>query len=474
MKVCTVLGCIMFGKERSEDELLEIRYRLRRMLYRGADRGRDSFGVVGVRKNGELDILKAKGIPKLSPFKIPVRTDTALVIANNRAEPTTEYSQRKDNDHIQPFVGRTIVVSHNGTISNDKELEARLNLQRTSKIDSAILPPLLEKIWNGSAEHLAKILRDEVVGSFALAVADTRQPNTLYLAVNYKPMFLQYKEKLRALYFASMDYYFDDFGKPLWKSSPVRQLSPYTLLRIDTKMADREISLWKSRHSVSKARKRVLAVCSAGLDSTVAATILKVHGYKIDILHFRYRHRAERKESESIHKIAKTLGCRLIELDLDFFENTVRSSSLINRRLSVRKDGMSGAELAHEWVPARNLVFLSLATAYAEEKGYDYISIGVNLEEAGAYSDNEMIFVRKFNEVLPFSTNLQKRIEVLMPVGNLVKHEIVKLGIKVHAPLDLTWSCYEGGQKHCGKCGPCFMRKTAFKIAGIVDPVEYE
>lgn len=472
--MCTVLGCIMFETERTEDDCLEIRSTLSRMLCRGTERGRDSFGVVCIGADGRLDTLKAAGTPDLNSIRIPVHTDTTLVIANNRAEPTTEHSRRKNNDHIQPFVGRTVIVSHNGTISNDRELETRLNLRRSSKIDSAILPPLLERVWNGKAEALAKILRDQVIGSFALAVADAKQPTVLYLAVNYKPMFLQYKEKLRTLFFASMDYYFDDFGKPIWESSPVRQLSPYTLFRVDTKMVGQEISLWKSSRATREGRGRVLAICSSGLDSTVAATLLKTQGYRVDILHFRYRHRAERRESESIRKISKALGCKLIEIDLDFFENTVRSSSLINRRLNIKKDGTSGAEFAHEWVPARNLVFLSLATAYAEEKGYDYLSIGVNLEEAGAYSDNEMIFVRKFNEILPFSTNLQKRIEVLMPVGNLVKHEIVKLGVRIRAPLDMTWSCYEGGRKHCGKCGPCYMRKTAFKMADMVDPVEYE
>nr|MCG2909665.1 7-cyano-7-deazaguanine synthase [Stygiolobus sp.] len=64
--------------------------------------------------------------------------------------------------------------------------------------------------------------------------------------------------------------------------------------------------------------------------------------------------------------------------------------------------------------------------------------------------------------------------EVLMPVGNLVKHEIVKLGVEIGAPLHLTWSCYEGGEKHCGMCGPCYMRKMAFRINGLEDPVEYE
>jgi len=101
------------------------------------------------------------------------------------------------------------------------------------------------------------------------------------------------------------------------------------------------------------------------------------------------------------------------------------------------------------------------------------VVLGNNLEEAGAFSDNEMMFVRKLNELLPYATNLQKRVQVLMPVGHLMKHEIVRLGLRLGAPLDVTWSCYYGGEKHCGRCGPCYMRKKAFDIVGVKDPVEY-
>src|SRR5690606_35279475 len=134
-------------------------------------------------------------------------------------------------------------------------------------------------------------------------------------------------------------------------------------------------------------------------------------------------------------------------------------------------EGAAGAEYAHEWVPARNLVMLSLATAVAESAGFPYIVLGNNLEEAGAYPDNEMQFINKLNEVLPYATNLHHYVEILMPVGNLMKHEIVRTGLELDAPMDLTWSCYEGGTVHCGTCGPWFMRKKAFEMNGQTDHV---
>jgi 7-cyano-7-deazaguanine synthase len=151
-----------------------------------------------------------------------------------------------------------------------------------------------------------------------------------------------------------------------------------------------------------------------------------------------------------------------------------KSDSPLLRDDSNIAGGEEGAEFAHEWVPARNIVMLSIATAYAEAKGFDYIVLGNNLEEAGAYPDNEPEFINRFNDLLPFAVGDGKRVRVVMPVGNLMKHEIVDLGHRLGAPLDLTWSCYRAGDKHCGTCGPCFMRRTAFEINNLEEVIEYE
>ncbi|MEM3516084.1 MAG: 7-cyano-7-deazaguanine synthase, partial [Saccharolobus sp.] len=198
-------------------------------------------------------------------------------------------------------------------------------------------------------------------------------------------------------------------------------------------------------------------------------------GNDVVLLHFNYRHKAEEREREAVRKIAEYLQVPLIEIDTDLFK-MIGHSTLIKGGGDIVKDrsGEEGAEFAHEWVPARNLIFLSVAIAIAESNGFDAVASGINLEEAGAYPDNEMEFIRLLNKLSPYATGPNKKVEVLMPVGNLVKHEIVKLGYEIGAPLHLTWSCYEGGQKHCGKCGPCYMRKMAYKINGLKDPIAYE
>jgi 7-cyano-7-deazaguanine synthase len=135
------------------------------------------------------------------------------------------------------------------------------------------------------------------------------------------------------------------------------------------------------------------------------------------------------------------------------------------------RDGEAGAEYAHDWVSARNLVMLSLMTAWAETNKFGYIALGNNLEEAGAYPDNEEEFGNRFNAILPFATQNGVKIELLQPLSTYMKHEIVKLGLELGVPYHLTWSCYGDGRKPCNECGPCYMRRVAFERNGTVDPL---
>ena len=468
---CSISGCVIFHKSRSQEEIERIERRLRQIVVMAEDRGRDSYGIVAFQNDGKY--IEAKEIGKASESLAKksrfINSKTSVVIVNNRAEPTTEYVRDKIAEDIQPF-GNSVFVSHNGIIANDFDLEKQFKLTRKTKIDSAILPPFLEKIWDSSLDGLQKILRDTIIGSFALAIVRKDQPNTLYLACNYKPIFLEYDAELDVLYFTSLESYLHQDAGKIWDANPTRQLKPYSIARITTSKQFDEKSLF-----VDSKRNKALVVASAGLDSTTAAKSMIDKGYEVTLLHFKYRHRAEAREQESIRRIAEHLKCELMFVDTTLFKDVIGHSRLTETwsEIEKKRDGEAGAEFAHEWVPARNLIFLSIATGIAEAHGYDVIVPGTNLEESGAYPDNEMIFINKLNEVLPYATNLQRRVSIEMPVGNLMKHEIVKLGRQIGAPLHLTWSCYEGGEAHCGKCGPCYMRRKAFEINGLKDVVNY-
>jgi len=165
------------------------------------------------------------------------------------------------------------------------------------------------------------------------------------------------------------------------------------------------------------------------------------------------------------------LGAQLVTLHIDY-SKFAGTSPLLND--SVIATGEAGAEFAHEWVPARNLLMIAHAVAYAEANGYTYIALGNNLEESGAYPDNEEEFTKLLNDSLAYAVHDGGHVQLMAPVGNLMKHEIVKLGLELGVPYELTWSCYKGGVKHCGNCGPCFMRKTAFERNGTTDPALHE
>ena len=177
---------------------------------------------------------------------------------------------------------------------------------------------------------------------------------------------------------------------------------------------------------------------------------------------------------EAIKKIAAYFECDFVTMSTDIFKNVIKGSSLMEDSTTSIVEGNAGAEYAHEWVPARNLIMLSLATGYAEAHGYDVIALGTNLEESGAYPDNEMIFIKKLNEVLPYAVNVDAHVSIEMPVGHLMKHEIVRLGHETGAPIDVTWSCYHNGEQHCGVCGPCIMRRKAFQMERLKDPISYQ
>ena len=213
-------------------------------------------------------------------------------------------------------------------------------------------------------------------------------------------------------------------------------------------------------------------MCSGGLDSVVSAAYAQRElGLDIHLIHFMYGSRAEGPEVKAVQAVAQALGAEITLFPLPVYRK--EDSPLLDPDSKVA-GGEEGAEFAHEWVPARNLLLLSVATAFAEARGMETIVLGNNLEEAGAYPDNEPEFIAKFNDLLPFAVGDGRRMRVIMPVGNMMKHEIVVLGAEIDAPMHLTWSCYRAGELHCGKCGPCFMRRTAFDINGLEEVIQYK
>ena len=359
-------------------------------------------------------------------------------ICNHRAIPTTEIEGAEFN---QPF-GSDYKIVHNGTISNDKELGIPENM-----IDSYILSKVLDYTTIDTLKETLK----KIKGSYAIAVL---KPNGhFYLACNYKPIFYSADNG---------DFTFSSYKKHLEGYSNIERLQPYSILdteTMETRDIDREVF------------DRAVVIASGGLDSTAVAAYAKATHKDIVLLHFQYGCIAQTRELDCIKKIASYLNCpyKVIPINMDFMNG---ASALFGDSKDIKK-GATGAEYAYEWVPARNLIMLSLAVGFAEANKYSYIYLGTNLEEGGAYPDNENQFIMDFNDCLYGAVQNGKKVQIITPVGNLMKHEIVAFGNKYNAPFQYTWSCYKDGKLSCGECGPCFMRRTAFRRNGLEDPLKY-
>lgn len=460
--MCAIIGVINpLNKPISVDILNNI-------IHASSDRGRDGFGIV----YGVYSKLQDTGIQKVfktldasDTYTGVTDTDIKYLLGNTRAEPTTEFIEHKTINDVQPYQYENTVIVHNGTIANDKDLKSKYDIICPTNIDSYVIAIEFDSIDISNIQDVKTCLTERLVGSYATLV---KKDNYIIAATNYKPLYILNHEGV--YYIASLPNYFgiDDTINSL--ASKILEIKPYTALHfnIDTGYID-TISLYKD-----VPEKKAVICASSGLDSTVAISWALNEGYEVTLLHFDYECRATVNERIAINNIAKYFKLPLYTVNADFFRKIIGGSNLYGEGVEINKNNEQGAELAIEWVPARNLIFLSIAAGFCEAKGINYLILGGNLEESGAYADNEYIFLKKFNDILPNALNLQHQVNILTPLANLMKRDIVKLGITLNAPLNLTWSCYDNGEKHCGHCGPCFMRRTAFKMLNQLEQIEYE
>lgn len=222
--------------------------------------------------------------------------------------------------------------------------------------------------------------------------------------------------------------------------------------------------------------KKAIAVLSGGLDSTVA-TCVYAKEYEIHALTFNYGQKSFERELKASKKICEKMGFTHEVIDLPWL-NKISNSSLTNDHeiptlTNEDLDDLNKCEQTANsvWVPGRNIVFSAIATSYAESIGAEIIIVGWDKEEAATFPDNSKEFLKSFNKML--SIGSPNNIEIKAPAINLNKTEIVKLGDKNNTPMELSYSCYVGDEKHCGVCESCMRRKRAFKQANIKDYSEY-
>lgn len=203
---------------------------------------------------------------------------------------------------------------------------------------------------------------------------------------------------------------------------------------------------------------RGIILLSGGLDSLVSLGLAK-EKYGISLaLTFDYGQKSAKKEIETSAKICDYYNIEHKVINLDWLKEITHTALVSDDNLP---EEISENSAKNVWVPNRNGLFLNIAGAFADGEDYDYIIIGANKEEAGTFPDNTGEFIERVNSEFEFST--QKHPKVIAPLINCDKNDIVKLALENNIPLELVYSCYAQGEKHCGKCESCQRLRNALK-----------
>ena len=220
--------------------------------------------------------------------------------------------------------------------------------------------------------------------------------------------------------------------------------------------------------------KKCVIPVSGGIDSTVILHWVASEGIEVHAVSYNYGQRHFDKEMECAVSNCSGIAKTHKVLNLDFFKDIVNTSSLINKNIDVAKtkDTLGDPQTVN-YVPNRNMMMLSICTAYAESIGATQVYHGAALVDSQAgYWDGSREFIHAINKVNDL--NRRDRVEILAPLITKSKKDIIELGVNTGVDFSTTWTCYEGRDKACGLCPACSSRIKGFIDAGIRDPLQYE
>ncbi len=202
--------------------------------------------------------------------------------------------------------------------------------------------------------------------------------------------------------------------------------------------------------------KKAVVLLSGGMDSAVTLYFAKSKGFKPHCLIFDYGQR-HKKEIDFAKKLARKTGAEyhVLKISLPW-----KNSALLDKNIEVPEKSKKG--IPATYVPARNTIFLSFGLSYAEAIKAGDIFIGANTIDFSGYPDCRPEYFQRFNQLLKRATK-KKNISIKTPLLHKNKRGIVELGKKLNVPFELTWSCYKGGKKPCGRCDACRLRHKGFE-----------
>lgn len=217
--------------------------------------------------------------------------------------------------------------------------------------------------------------------------------------------------------------------------------------------------------------EKVVAIYSGGMDSTVLLYHMRTEGHEVAALSVDYG-QTHRRELDSAKKICESMGIPHDIADLRGITHLLGGNSLTDTSIEVPEGHYTAEDMKATVVPNRNMIMLSVAIGYAITLRALYVAYGAHAGDHTIYPDCRPEFAAAVNTAAMLADWHQ--VELLRPFVRMTKAEIAKRGAELEVPFGLTWSCYKGGDVHCGRCGTCVERREAFEVAGLVDPTEYE
>ncbi|KKL78982.1 hypothetical protein LCGC14_2019370 [marine sediment metagenome] len=224
----------------------------------------------------------------------------------------------------------------------------------------------------------------------------------------------------------------------------------------------------KSRKGIKSKKEKCVLILSGGMDSTTLLYYLLDKGYDVHSISFDYG----QKHKKELMYAAKTCNCLDVPHKIVKVPDVLGGSALTSDDIDVPEGHYEADNMKITVVPNRNAIFIMLAAGYAESIKAGKVFYGVHAGDHAVYWDCRPEFYEKVNDLLKLNDIFPVKLEASFI--SMTKDDIVLAGQVLNVDYNLTWSCYKGGEKACGKCGTCVERIEAFKKVGIKDPIEYE
>lgn len=215
-----------------------------------------------------------------------------------------------------------------------------------------------------------------------------------------------------------------------------------------------------------------VVLLSGGMDSCVTAAIA-AKSYNVAALHSSYGQRTAQRERVAFTSIADNYQIQQRLMIDQTYMTQIGGSALTDMAIAVPDGGPQQGEIPPTYVPFRNAHFLAAAVSWGEVLGATAIFIGAVEQDSSGYPDCRPEYYEAFAELVERGTRPETSIAIETPLIGMSKAEIIRKGIELVAPLQLTWSCYRDSDVACGRCDSCILRLRAFEQAGVRDQIPY-